>query len=510
MPDPAWLEEQGAVIGEILVVPLNIFDPNEPGENRQVFRMANQLHPTTRPLVVEQVLLFETGDPFVARHMEETERLLRRRDFLYDACVQPVRYENNQVDIVVATRDVWTLTFGGNFERSGGANTLALSVQDSNFLGLGRLVSLQYSQDPDRTNYTLRYEDPAVWGSRFHLKMKFQDQSDGHRRTFDLDRPFYSLDATWSAGTRLVSDERVERLYSQGEIVNGFRHFNDYLEVRGGLSRGFTKKRSLRWMFGYTWQKDTFADDPEFSDGSPVPEERLLSYPWIGIQSVEDQYWRGNNMDQIARNEDFNMGTEWFARLGYSATALGAHENQTVGEAGIRSAWQLGSDHRLLVSAHAAGRYGKDGTENALLGARVRYYFRNFGPHQFFATLRAETSHDLDPERQLLLGGDSGLRGYPLRYRDGEHRLLMSVEQRFYSNVELFKLVRLGAAIFADAGQAWYSGVDHEGPLSNVGAGLRLGSSRSAKGAMVHLDVAVPLGGDVDEVQWLVTTHDTF
>jgi len=510
LPDIATLEANGAVIGDVVVVPLNIFDPDQPGENRRAFRVANHVHPTTRPEVVERLLLFEEGEPFVARRMEETARLLRQRGFLYDACVEPYRYENNRVDIVVATRDVWTLALGGTFERSGGANTIRVNVADSNFLGLGRYVSLQYSEDPDRTNYTMRYEDPALRGSRFQLRLKLQDQSDGYRRTFDLTRPFYALDTTWSAATRLVSDERVERIYSTGEIVNGFQHENNSFEIRGGLSKGFRGDRSYRWMFGYSWITDTFADEPELSDGSPVPEDRLLSYPWIGIQSVQNDYWLGNNMDRIGRNEDFNMGTEWFARLGYSTTPLGAYEDEAIIQAAGRSAWQIAGSQMLLVSGHASGRYGDEGTRNMLLGGSVRYYFRNFGQHQFYASLGADTSRELDPENQLLLGGDNGLRGYPLRFRDGEHRFLLSLEQRFYTNLELFKLVHVGAAVFFDAGQAWYSEEEDPELLRDVGAGLRLSSSRSARGAMIHLDVAFPLDGDAQKVQWLVSTRDTF
>jgi hypothetical protein len=49
--------------------------------------------------------------------------------------------------------------------------------------------------------------------------------------------------------------------------------------------------------------------------------------------------------------------------------------------------------------------------------------------------------------------------------------------------------------------------------LRDIGLGLRLGSSRSARGAVVHLDLAFPLdrtGANIKAVQWLVSTRDTF
>src|SRR5262245_9213510 len=39
----------GSVIGEVRVVAQDLFDPEKPGENRRLFRLANQVHRSTRP-----------------------------------------------------------------------------------------------------------------------------------------------------------------------------------------------------------------------------------------------------------------------------------------------------------------------------------------------------------------------------------------------------------------------------------------------------------------------------
>ena len=134
-------------------------------------------------------------------------------------------------------------------------------------------------------------------------------------------------------------------------------------------------------------------------------------------------------------------------------------------------------------------------------------------PAGFYAGLGADVARALDTESQLLLGGDSGLRGYPLRFQDGDRRLLLTLEQRFFSRREFFRLFNLGAAVFFDAGSAWFedSLADPE-VLRDVGLGLRIGSSRSGGGTMVHLDLAFPLDRDrsIESVQWLVSTSETF
>src|SRR5262245_9545871 len=83
-PTPEQLERRGATIGEVTFRLGNIFDPDVPEENRKLFRAANHLHRTTRSNVIEDLLLFRPGDPYSARKIEESERMLRATHYFYD------------------------------------------------------------------------------------------------------------------------------------------------------------------------------------------------------------------------------------------------------------------------------------------------------------------------------------------------------------------------------------------------------------------------------------------
>ena len=88
------------------------------------------------------------------------------------------------------------------------------------------------------------------------------------------------------------------------------------------------------------------------------------------------------------------------------------------------------------------------------------------------------------------------------------------MEQRLYGERQIFHLFRAGAAAFAEVGRAWGGDAPASrlGLLRDVGIGLRLGSSRSSHGAMVHVDLAYPLDapGDRRRPQLLISTGDTF
>lgn len=514
LPEDDLLERRGAVIGEILIRTDDVFDLEDPKDDRKLFRLANRFHIVTRPGVVRRQLLFREGDLYSRRRLEESERLLRSNRYLYDARIRPLRCRDNRVDVEVRTRDVWTLTGGIGFSRGGGENTTRFELQDSNFLGLGKDLTLQRLNDVDRTTLMARYRDFQVAGSRVRLEAEYSDLSDGTRRALAVERPFYSLDTRWAAGLGALSEELVDPLYERGEVVDRFRHDRTFFEISGGLSRGLARDTARRWRFGATYARDLFSIAEGF-EAPALPDDRLLVYPWIAFEAVEDDYTESVDLDQIHRIEDRHAGRRLFARLGWSSPVFGGDRHRLLYEAAASDGFRPGQGQLLEVTASAAGRWEQAGARNLLVSAVGRYYRRNLGRHLFFARLQVDFARDLDGERQLLLGGDNGLRGYPLRFQDGDRRFLVTLEQRFFTDWYLFRLVRVGGAVFFDAGRSWFAGSSSAaspGVLKDVGLGLRLASTRSGRGRFIHLDVAFPLDGDssIDGVQWLVTTHETF
>jgi len=117
---PALLEASGARIGTVTITNGSIFDLENPDENKALYKLANHLHATTRPEVIEQQLLFAEGEPFSAQSLAESERILRANRYLQDVSVQAVREENGVVAVDVTTSDVWTLMPKFKLSRSGG------------------------------------------------------------------------------------------------------------------------------------------------------------------------------------------------------------------------------------------------------------------------------------------------------------------------------------------------------------------------------------------------------
>ena len=152
---------------------------------------------------------------------------------------------------------------------------------------------------------------------------------------------------------------------------------------------------------------------------------------------------------------------------------------------------------------------------NGIADASVRYYVEQSKNWLFYTMALATKGWRLDLDDQILLGGDNGLRGYPLRYQDGTARAQWTVEQRYFTDWYPFQLVRVGGAIFFDTGRTWGAGplaAPNLGLLKDAGFGLRLGSSRSGLGNVIHIDLAFPFNGDtsISRVQFLIQTEAHF
>ncbi|HEY7775040.1 MAG TPA: ShlB/FhaC/HecB family hemolysin secretion/activation protein, partial [Kineobactrum sp.] len=132
-----------------------------------------------------------------------------------------------------------------------------------------------------------------------------------------------------------------------------------------------------------------------------------------------------------------------------------------------------------------------------------------------YGSLRVDYTDGLTEDRQLTLGGASGLRGYDLNYQVGDRSVVFNLEQRYYSDWHPFRLLQVGLVAFVDVGRAWFEGEDNGpngGVLANAGIGIRLNSSRAEKSSVVHIDLAFPFVKD-DEVsssQILLTIKNRF
>jgi len=511
----ARLEAAGAHIGQIRVIPQDIFDTRDPKEDKALFRLANRLHIRTRPAVVRRELLFATGQPLVARRIEETERLLRANRYFYDVQIRPRAVHDGVVDIDVLTRDTWSFDPGISVGRAGGENSSGFQLSEYNLLGGGVAVSLGHSNDVDRSSNEFEVASPRAFGTWVSLAYSHARNSDGRRDAASAVRPFYALDATWAAGVSGAHDDRIDALYNGGNVASQYRHRSTQAEMFGGWSAGRVEGWVQRYSLGLSLQDDAFAAEPGLAAPPQLPIDQRLVSPFVRYERLEDHYQTELNRNLIGRPEFFALGWAASAQLGWASTALGSSQNTLLYSGSVNRGFQLPADRMLTTSLSLHGQWFDGRVQRLQVGAGARYYVPQSPRWLFYAAASGDALARPQPQDALLLGGDNGLRGYPLRYQSGDRRVLFTLEERFYTDIYLWRLFRIGGALFVDAGRAWggqNTNLGDPGWLGDAGFGLRFVSARSAFSNVLHVDIAFPVHAapDIRKLQFLVRTRASF
>jgi outer membrane protein assembly factor BamA len=515
IPSFAELQDAGAVVGEIRIDTLNIFDLDDPKENNVLFRLANKLHIHTRPGVIRRMLLFKSGEPVSVRLIEETERLLRSNHYLYDVSIRPAAYHDGVVDVEVKTRDTWTLDPGLHYGRAGGVNTGGIGLKEENLLGTGTSLGVSRTSDVDRKGTEFQISQNNAFDGWTSIAYSYATFDDGHQQSFNLARPFYALDTRWAAGLSLSKGNRLDSVYNSGVVASQYRHRQESAEAFGGWSEGLVDGWTRRYSLGLTYQADTYGIEPGLAPPTELPSDQTLVAPFFRYEVLEDNYRKFKNRDQIERPEYFAMGFQSRVQLGRALTAIGSTRDLWLYSGSVSKGFEFRSTQTLLASASLSGQYGDGRYEHQLLSGSVRYYVPQSERALFFTSVSGDMTKNPDVSEVLQLGGDNGLRGYPLRYQSGARRALLSFEERVYSDWYPLQLFRVGGAVFFDVGRAW--GGDNQntvnpGWLSDAGFGLRILNARSALGNVLHADVAFPLNADpsIKPVQYLLKSKVSF
>lgn len=511
-------------VAAVEIVRRPLFNTQDPAEDNLLFRAANRWHIDTREQVLRAILLFREGDLVGTSLLAESERALRGKTFLYDARVIANRACDGQIDVAVVTRDVWSLSPSLGLTRTGGEERLTAGVSDSNWLGTGTELELSYFDNLDRRGFVVGFAEPNLLGSRVGLRLRADDTDDGSGRYAMVGLPFHSLDARRAWGFLWNESERRERRFRDGLELAVFQVQRQVATASFGWSAGLRDGRASRWRAGFTSEEHRFApatgaqlDGNGVVEAAPVlPEDRAFTFPWISFEGIEDAYVRTRNVSRVRTTEDLFLGRQTTAQIGYSPRGDG----HFVATASFRDGWrspdaegELGRD-TLLYGLNASGYWNRVAgkAENATLAVWADWRRRHSPRLALHVSALAERGWGLPLDRQLLLGGDTGLRGYPNRFQAGTTRWKLTLEERLYSSLYLARVLRVAAAAFLDAGHAW-GGKDAEGRiaadvLANIGVGLRFESTRTNRDVVYHIDLARPLtkGPGVDRYQLTLTS----
>jgi outer membrane protein assembly factor BamA len=499
-------------VNQIHIEALDVFDPKIPEYRNWAFRFLNTLHNKTNTSFIRRELLFHEGDIVDDDLLQETERNLRAQDFLGDVSVTQRLVSSDKVDIYVNTEDQWTLQINASAGKAAGYSTFEFSVEEGNFLGLGKTVQLGWRQNPERSTYALLYKDPQFFNSRWNYQTSYESNSDGWRYTSDVGKPFYSMDTKWAYGMTWDSGAFATQLYRRSKKVAEID--TDHRTGLFFLARSWGQRYDKR-KFGVLFNADSVLyPNPAriiLPDSAKVkainknlqPLDRE-SYQYGGMFKLDQQrFITKTYLDKFGIIEDFPVGLTAGAFLTRS-TNTSSQTDYFQLYSMSQYAVEISPKQYFSLFGEFSGRKHVDGgTSNVFLNAYAHYYLQmskfsignvTFPRQTLAANLSTLLTKDMDAPFQISLGENEGLRGYNFKSFTGQNRVLFNIEDRIFTPLD-FRIVGIGLAAFLDAGYVWSS--EEHLNLSDLGIsagiGLRIGLKKSQSSKVVRVDLAFPL-----------------
>ena len=240
----------GKQIGKVRVYNENVFAEDN------WLEFFNFIHFTTREKAIRDELTIHAGEMWDDARVAESAR--RLHDPLYSSVVAllPVTSaEPGKVDLLVVTRDIWSLRFNTQYTfQQGSLTNLSMSISENNFLGHRNVVSAALLLDQGSLAFGPLFIDKNFLGTHLDLRARvdriitrqsldvidndgvatptgdpkgFEDgggyRKEGSDATFSLSLPLWSLASKWGWGTSFSYRNAIARSY----LGTGIRAYDD-------------------------------------------------------------------------------------------------------------------------------------------------------------------------------------------------------------------------------------------------------------------------------------------
>jgi hypothetical protein len=491
---------------KITFKPQTIFDESEDGITF-LHRWANSIHVDTKIITLENEATFfidKCTKSFA--DMAELERHLRSRKYLRAA---KVSYDENGEDITIATWDNWSLMPTLSFGRKGGTNTYSFGIKERNLFGLGIDTETESYRNNQRSGYKLLATIPLFQKKNISVKLGFSDNDDGQQRSLFLHKIFASFHTKIAYYIGFNDEFRNDTLFQNDQDHSVFGHDISFKASSFAWLKFNSDNRLLRYRLGITQDKDIFSSlSIEESNAltNPLlvttqPENRDLLYPWFAFEYIEKDFRKLTNVHLITKTEDFNHGWQLNSSLGIGN---GNKDNSAwvIWKMRIKKGFNLHDNALLLLDLALANDIYQQRSNRLLVKITGEYFYQLNTHWGFYLSNDNVTSQNQYLDQPVTMGGNTGLRGFPLQYQHGKSSVKITSEIRYYPQINLFKLFDLAGVAFVDAGRTFGESTIkniEDGWLSSTGLGLRLHSPHSGgNNPIIHIDFAFPQSDNPD------------
>jgi len=469
----AFAKYAGKTVGDISIRRMEVFDP----DGNWLERAGNKTHVMTRERIIRRDLLLHSGDEFDPQTVVRNKYLLQSRSYISEAQIEAEtdRLDTNVVNIVIRTRDSWTISLDAGIRSEG---RTMIGIYDANIFGTGTKLGVKTNFYRTSWGYggnVVEYRMPNILGSFFTAEMSAGRTFDESELRFDLRKEFIKP-TDYEAGIS-YNDLQVRRYIIDDE--ENFPVNLRTLDIWGGYSHYMSDIASSLYVTGrygygrYTRRPEVAAGlNPAFHDYN-----NLL----FGIGLYREKFYSTSLM--------YGFGIKEYLTTGYKAEIVGGYQwGEFSDDIYLGLSYRTGGFARAgyLMGGFTLGSYidSRSGMwKQSAVDVNLRWFsnlyrVRRNHIRQFLSLNYTQGwNRGRGNDESIRFDSDNGLRILKGR-RYGINRMVLNTETVVFTPYQPLGF-RIAVVAFADIGLLGFSpNIFKNNFFNSLGIGLRIKNER--------------------------------
>lgn len=529
---------------------IHVYNEDVFAEGNRLLQFLNNFHVTTKEYIVRREVVVASGDVWDPDRILESARRLRDPLFTSVVVVLPVKSgEADTVDVLVVTRDIWSLRLNTQYTYQDGRLTdLITSLSENNFFGMRKVVAAALTMDQGKFEAGPLYIDKNFLGKYLELRARvntilnrdalLQDGEwvgEGSSSTISVRRQLWKLASRWGGGASFTHRNAIERRFDGTSLrpvwcplgiqrcqfitreqaamlpadeqlpyiyrtrrysatASAVRQFGT--DVKQQVSFGYTidstRPRLLEDFPGISAQREPF-------ERAVLPVSELESAPFVSYALFTPRFKTRRNVHTYDLAEDYRLGPDLEASYGVGLRAFGSTYTFQRGGVGAGYTLPWGRDGSARAAFSVTTRYQDGEFRDNAASFTTRFVSPSFGFARIVAENTLATRWNERVPGIYTIGSDNGLRGFRVNQFFGRRLFGTQIEAR--SIPTSLWVLRLGGVVFYEVGGAantlreLFGTEDESWRLHHdVGVGFRMLLPQTSR-ELFRFDFAFPLDG---------------
>ncbi len=447
--------------------------------------VANALHTTTRPYILEDELLLDEGDEVDSVSVLEMERNLRKTGLFSYVVVSTKNVGADSADLTIYTQDRWSLRPAILFSTGGGITNVGGKLEEINLMGTATQAMVYGLY---RTENNIGWEGMARLTQRRLFRTELNGAISIRANKIRTDqqlsviKPYRTMSIPWAFGVVAGNSFGSDFTYiNQKPTLLPFHERN----VQGWISQA---SGEVDRLFVSTGLKISSVSrtNPLSRQAFDNTGQVLIAFSSLRQKYTTTQFLNGFEIEDVMQGAWGNATMGRIFSLGKGGETMW-YVSGTAQQSGY-----ISNKTYLYGSINGATGFGDRVAKYTHLELNGTGHYRASGNILLTARIRNQTSWNWNAYRQLVADFESGLRGYQANGLAGDNRFIGNAELRWFPHWRLW-VFGISSVAFYDVGSVWNQGValDKTRFHHAVGLGLRLHNLKAAgEDAVYRFDVA--------------------